>query len=204
MLEKQIGLGNDVTSLLNMLGKEREGTLDRLIPLIYDELRKMAHSLLCHERPNHTLCTVGLVNETYEKFCQQKDLNLGTRREFFSFASQCMRRILVDYARARLSQKRHDGVKAVAFEDANISISETDAKEIYEIDEALSRLEKAFLRGSQVVQYRLFGGLSLDETAEVLDVSKKTIQRDWTAAIAWLRKEVSKDIDTVFAIGDMR
>lgn len=180
----------EVTTWLRKLGDGETGSLDTLVPLIYQEMRRLARSQMRFERSDHTLCTTGLVNEAYLRFHKQHNLQVENRGQFFAFASQCMRRILVDHARAFQASKRGHGEKPLSLEDIDPVLNHQDATEICEIDMALDRLEKVFPRGSEVLQYRLFGGLSLNEVANVMNVSTKTIQRDWIAAIAWLRKEV--------------
>ena len=184
------GSTDEVTTWLQKLSGGEENSLNTLIPLIYQEMRRLARYQLRSERNNHTLCTTALVNEVYLKFQNQHKLKVENRGEFFAFASQCMRRILVDHARAFQAKKRGSGEKPISLDDADPILSHQDASEICEIDMALERLEKIFPRGSEVLQYRLFGGLNMAEIAEIMDVSTKTVQRDWVAAIAWLRKEV--------------
>ena len=153
-------------------------------------MRGLARRRLRSERQAHTLSTTGLVNEAYLKFSQQKQIAVDNRAEFFAFAGECMRRVLVDYARAHRASKRGGGQPGVAFYDIEGLLSDEQAQEVTDVDLALEKLKDIFPRGVEVLQYRLFGGLTLDETALALEVSKKTVQRDWTAAIAWLRNEV--------------
>jgi len=180
----------EITLWLNDLAKGRSEALDELLPMVYQELRGLARRRLRSERHSHTLSTTGLVNEAYLKFSQQKQIAVDNRAEFFAFAGECMRRVLVDYARAHRAGKRGGGQAAVALNDLEGLLSDEQAKEVTDVDLALDKLQDVFPRGVQVLQYRLFGGLTLDETAVALEVSKKTVQRDWTAAIAWLRNEV--------------
>lgn len=180
----------EITLWLNDLARGRSEALDQLLPLVYQELRGLARKRLRSERREHTLSTTGLVNEAYLKFSQQKQISVDNRAEFFAFAGECMRRVLVDYARAHRARKRGSGQAAVSLSDVESLLSDQQAKEVTDVDLALDKLKDVFPRGVEVLQYRLFGGLTLDETALALDVSKKTVQRDWTAAIAWLRNEV--------------
>lgn len=187
----------DITVWLQQIKPGETETLNQVMELVYQELRQLAHSQMRAERQDHTLCTTGLVNEAYLKLVKQTDLTFNSRAEFYAFASVCMRHILVDYARQQRSAKRHEGKKPLSLDpgmEPLDDMNQLQAQEICEIDSALERLEKVFPRGAQVLQYRLFGGLNLTETAEVIDVSSKTVQRDWTSAIAWLRKEVSRPL----------
>ncbi len=180
----------DITTWLSELASSKTQALQQLLPSIYEELRILARSRLRSERESHTLSTTGLVNEAFLKFSQQRQIAVENRAEFFAFASECMRRVLVDYARAHQAAKRNDGNKPLPLHEMEELLSDVEAREVSDIDLALDKLSEAFPRGVQVLQHRLFGGLSLDETALALDISVKTVQRDWTAAIAWLRKEV--------------
>ncbi|MDJ0655227.1 MAG: ECF-type sigma factor [Xanthomonadales bacterium] len=180
----------DITAWLQDLTSGRSEAMEELLPLVYEELRVLARKRLRSERDAHTLSTTGLVNEAYLKFSQQRKFTLESRAEFFGFASECMRRVLVDYARAHRSRKRGSGEQPVPLDQVESLLTDEQAREVTEIDLALDKLNDAFPRGVQVLQHRLFGGLTLEETALALEVSLKTVQRDWTAAIAWLRKEV--------------
>lgn len=186
------GSGQSITQWLRELPARQEGAWEEVAPALYAELRLLAHARLRHERPGHTLSTTGLVHEAYLKLSQQLNLDVNSRAEFFAFASECMRRVLVDYARARQAVKRGGGAVPATFDDA-ILITDAQAKEVTEIDLALNELEQRLPRCALVLQCRLFGGLTLDETASALAVSAKTVQRDWTAAIAWLRSEVGPE-----------
>lgn len=179
-----------VTDLLHRLRDGDDGALERLMPLLYDELHALAQRQLRNERTGHTLNATALVNEAYLKLVQQRALRAEDRAQFLAIAATTMRRLLVDYARAKKRLKRGGGARAVPLDDVLPFLSEPEAEELLALDEALDRLEALNPRGSQVVQYRFFGGLSLEETAEALSVSIKTVQRAWTAARAWLRKEV--------------
>ncbi len=183
-------IDKDITIWLDQLADGRDEAMGQLLPLVYEELRGLARKRLRAERGNHTLSTTGLVNEAYLKFSQQRQIAVQNRAEFFAFAGECMRRVLVDYARAHRAKKRGSGQPAVPFEEIEGLLSDQQAREVTDIDLALNKLSDVFPRGVQVLQYRLFAGLTLDETALALEVSQKTVQRDWTAAIAWLRNEV--------------
>jgi RNA polymerase sigma factor (TIGR02999 family) len=175
------------------LARLREGSpeaLDRLVPLLYDDLRRLARQRLRAEREGHTLDTAALVNEAYLRLIDQRRISAGDRSEFFAAASHTMRRVLVDYARARKRDKRGGGQAPVPLEAVEEFLSERAADETIALDEALARLEAAQPRAARVVELRFFGGLTLDEAAALLGVSSKTVQRDGDAAMAWLRKEV--------------
>ena len=174
---------------------EREsGSLDELVARHYDDLRRLAHRYLRRERSDLTLQTTGLVNEAYLRLATVAGIRPDERTRFFALASTTMRRVLVDQARGRSRRKRGAAPERVPLEDVEWMLTEEEAEELVALDEALSRLEQISPRGGEVVQYRFFAGLSLEETAEVLGVSTKTVQRDWLAARAWLRKEVAKDL----------
>lgn len=166
-----------------------------LIAQHYDELRQIARGLLRRERVGHTLDTSGLVNEAWLRLAAQSGLDEPERPRFFAIAVTTMRRILVDYARTRLRQKRGGGATPVPLEDAEMLLTTEEADHLVVLDEALERLEEVSPRGAEVVRYRFFGGLSLEETGDLLGVSGKTVQRDWLAARAWLRKEVAQALN---------
>jgi RNA polymerase sigma factor (TIGR02999 family) len=168
-----------------------------LIAEHYEELRGLARGLLRRERVGHTLDTAGLVNEAWLRLAAQAGLTAPERARFFAIAVTTMRRILVDHARARLRLKRGAGAESIPLTDAEADalLSTEEADHLVVLDEALERLDRVSPRAAEVVRYRFFGGLSLEETAELLEVSSKTIQRDWLAARAWLRKEVARALD---------
>ncbi len=183
-----------VTQWLQRLHEGDEAALEHLVPLLYDELRGMAQQQLRHERPAHTLNPTALVNEVYIKLVQREQLHATHRTEFLAIAGRTMRRILVDYARAKKRLKRGGGEVPVSLDEADTFLTSQEADEVLALDEALDRLAAMNERASQVIQYRFYSGLTLDETAEVLGVSVKTVQRDWLSARAWLRKEVVADL----------
>ena len=175
------------------LGRLRDGdaaALDELVPLVYDDLRMIARKQLRGERPDHTLVTSDLIGEVYLRLVEQSQLRAEDRPQFFAIAATTMRRILVDYARTRKRLKRGGGVQPIPLEEAERFLSSEEADEVLALDEALDRLAALTPRAAQVVQCRFYSGLTIDETAQALDVSVKTVQRDWVAAQAWLRKEV--------------
>jgi RNA polymerase sigma-70 factor (ECF subfamily) len=180
------------------LARLREGSpeaLDRLVPLLYADLQRLARQRLRSERPGHTLDTAALVNEAYLRLVDQRQIVANDRSEFFAAASRTMRRVLVDYARARNRDKRGGGVAPVPLEAVEEFLSEKAAEETLALDEALQRLEAVQPRVARVVELRFFGGLTLGETAELLGISTKTVQRDGDAAMAWLRKEVRSSLE---------
>lgn len=167
--------------------------MERLVPLLYAELRAIARGRLRNERAHHTLDTTALVHEAYLRLHRQKRLSAEDRTAFLAIAGNTMRRVLIDYARTRKRQKRGGGASSVPLEEVEAFLSDSEAEEMLELHDALTRLEAMNPEGAQVVQHRFFAGLTLEETAQVLGVSSKTIQRRWLAARAWLRKEIAPE-----------
>ena len=166
------------------------------MPLIYEELRHLARRQLNHESPGHTLSATGLVHEVYLRLLQQRQLAAVDRTGFLTIAGSTMRRILVDHARARKRLKRGGPDRAESLEPGAepALLTPLEVEEVLAIDLALDRLAQLNERARQVVECRVFGGLTLEETARVLDLSTKSVQRSWTAARAWLRKEIGGDV----------
>jgi RNA polymerase sigma factor (TIGR02999 family) len=183
-------LPHEVTQLLNAWGSGDQAALEKLMPLIYDELHRLAGRYMAHERPEHTLQTSALVNEAYVRLVDQRDVHWQNRAQFFGIAATSMRRILVSYARRRNRVKRGGGALQVSLDEAAL-LSDERAAEMVALNEALDHLAAVDRRKSQVVELRYFGGLSIEETAEVLKVSPGTVMRDWTLAKAWLRREIT-------------
>jgi RNA polymerase sigma-70 factor (ECF subfamily) len=179
-----------VTQLLIAWGDGDRAAFDQLMPLVYEELRRLAHRYIKRERPNHTLQTSGLVNEAYLRLVDQSQLKLKNRAHFFGIAARLMRQILVDYARKRKYAKRGGDAQRIPFEEILI-VSDERAADIVALDDALKELSEIDPRQSQIVELRFFGGLSIEEAAQVLDVSPGTVMRDWTLAKAWLRMAVT-------------
>jgi RNA polymerase sigma factor (TIGR02999 family) len=181
--------GGEVTSLLkHWSGGDREA-LERLMPLVYDELRKLARAYLRSERPDHTLQPTALVHEAYIRLIDQKNVVWQNRAHFFGIASQMMRRILVDHARRRQAAKR--GAPTFHLSDpAGEPVRERDP-ELLALDRALTDLERLDPRQARVVEMRFFGGLTVEEIAEVAGLSSTTVKREWRTARAWLRREVA-------------
>lgn len=178
-----------VTQLLVAWSEGDQAARDELMPLVYEELRRLAHHYIRRERPGHTLQTSGLVNEAYLRLVDQTNTQWESRAHFFGIAARLMRQILVDYARKQRYAKRGGDARRVAL-DETVIISKKRAAEVVALDEALKSLAEIDVRQSQIVELRFFGGLSIQETAEVLAVSPGTVMRDWTLAKAWLRREL--------------
>ena len=181
----------DVTLLLNQVANGNQDAAAKLIPLVYEELHRVAEHRLRLERPDHTLQPTALVHEAYLKLVAQRDVNWQSRAHFFAVASQLMRRILVDYARGRLRAKRGGKQAKVPLERVFI-LSRDRCDELLALDESLERLAKLDERQSRVVELRFFGGLTVDEAAKVLGVSSKTVKREWSMAKAWLYGELKE------------
>lgn len=182
----------DVTQLLVAWRNGDQDARDELMPLVYQELHRLAHHYMSRERPGHTLQTSALVNEAFMRLVDQTDVQWQNRAHFFGIAAQMMRRILVDYARNRRYAKRGGGAGQVSL-DEELIVSEGRSAEVVALDDALQGLANVDQRKSQVVELRFFGGLSIEETADVLGVSPGTVMRDWTLAKAWLRREMARD-----------
>jgi RNA polymerase sigma factor (TIGR02999 family) len=175
----------DVTSLLNKLTAGDQEAAAQLVPLIYEELRRLAAGRLRHERPDHTLQATALVHEAYVKLAAQRDAKWQNRAQFFGVASQVMRRILVDYARGQQRIRRGGKQQKVSLDDV-LLVSPDRTDEVLSVHESLSRLEKLDARQARIVELRYFGGLTLEEAAEVVGISTKTVMRELNVAKAWL------------------
>jgi RNA polymerase sigma-70 factor, ECF subfamily len=181
-----------ITQLLIEWRDGDETALNRLIPLVYEELRRQAHLYMRRERPGHTLQTTDLVNEAYLRLVDHKGMRWQNRAHFYAVAAQAMRRILVDHARARSYAKRGGGVRQVGLDEA-ADLAQNKAAEMILLDDALRELEAFDLRKSKVVELRYFGGMSVEETAEVLGVSPVTVMREWSTAKGWLLRAMSAE-----------
>jgi RNA polymerase sigma factor (TIGR02999 family) len=177
-----------VTRLLAQWADGDRKAMEDLLPLVYDELRRLASSYLRRENPGHTLQSTALVHEAYLRLVDQ-DVNWQSRAHFFGIAAQMMRRILVDHARAKNAEKRGDGACKVTLEEGLLSTESRDV-DILALDQALTRLAEFDKQQSQIVELRFFGGLSIEDTAEILKVSPATVKRDWAMAKAWLFREM--------------
>ncbi len=180
----------EVTQLLIAWSNGSQDALDRLMPLVYAELRQMAKRYMSRQAPGHTLQTTALIHEAFLKLVDQSEKHFQNRAHFFGVAAQAMRHILVDYARSRRYAKRGGGAAPVPLDEAAV-VSGERAAELVALDDALEALAKVDPRKSRVVEMRYFGGLSVEETAEVLKVSVDTVMRDWRLAKTWLLRELS-------------
>ena len=180
-----------VTQLLRAWGQGEATALEELLPLVHQELRRIARRHMLRERHNHTLQATALVNEVYVKLLGCQKVGWQDRAHFFAISAQLMRRILVDSARARGYQKRGGGIPKVTLDECLIAPQEK-GQDLIVLDDALKTLSAVDPRKSRVVELRVFGGLSVEETAEVLRVSSDTVQRDWKLAKAWLAREMGR------------
>jgi RNA polymerase sigma factor (TIGR02999 family) len=179
-----------VTQLLEQWSRGDDAAVVELTPLVYEELRRLAHHYMEGQRPNHTLQTTALVNEAYLRLADQTNPNWQSRAHFFAVAGRAMRQIVVDYARSYQSQKRGGGAFKIELDEAAI-LSPEQSKEIVYLHEALERLAALDSRKAQVVELKYFGGLNYDEMAEVLKISRVTVRRDWEFAKVWLYTELN-------------
>lgn len=182
---------DNVTRLLLEWGDGNQQALEALVPLIYKELRNLAHNFLYRERPGHTLQTTALVHEAYLKLIDQNDARWQNRAHFFAIAAQAMRRILIDSARKHAAAKRGGPQEELSLDEVADIALEPDSN-LLKLDEALNELAKIDPRQSRIVELRYFGGLTIEETAEVISVSPATVKREWMMARAWLHQEISE------------
>src|SRR4051812_19211842 len=181
-----------VTQLLIDWSRGDQAALDSLMPLVYQELRRLAHCFMRRERVGHTLQTTALINEAYLRLVEQQHVQWKNRAHFFAISAQLMRRILVDHARSHLYAKRGGGAHKVSLEGAAV-VAQEQAADLIALDDALGSLAAIDERKSRVVELRFFGGLSVEETAEALKISPRTVMREWSMAKAWLYKTVTSD-----------
>jgi RNA polymerase sigma factor (TIGR02999 family) len=181
----------EITGLLLDWGKGDKAALDRVIPLVYQELRRLAHRQMRRERAGDTLQTTALINEAYLRLVDYTRVRPRDRSHFFAIAAQAMRRILIERARSRSASKRGSGAQKVSLEEA-VEVSNQRAADLVALDEALTNLAVIDPRKAQIVELKYFGGMTIEETAEVLEVSTPTVERDWHMAKIWLHREVSK------------
>ncbi len=181
----------EVTLLLAALSRGENDAGAKLIPFVYDELRRLAGNYMRRERADHTLQATALVHEAYLKLVEQRSVNWQSRAHFFGVAAQLMRRILIDHARGRSRQKRGGEQHKVSLEEATV-FSEQQADELLAVDDCLNRLAKIDPRQARIVEMRFFGGLSVEESAEALGISPKTVKRDWSVAKAWLYADLKE------------
>ena len=181
-----------VTDLLVHWSEGDQEALNKLIPLVYDELHKLASRYLRRERRDHTLQTTAVVHEAYLKLVNQRDANFENRLHFFAVAAQIMRRILVDYARRHHASKRGGDLYKLSLDEALVT-SEEKGADLLALDEALDRLAAIDPRQSRVVELRVFAGLTLEETAQALNISPSTVRREWSMAKAWLHRQIKNN-----------
>ena len=182
----------NVTALLKDWGDGDPQAFEELLPLVYNELRRRAAAYLRRERPNHTLQATALVNEAYLRLIDQRLVGWKNRGHFFAIAAQAMRRILVDHAKARHRNKRGGSAEDLPLEEALIGPDSNDSIDIIALDEAMSRLAEMDAQQAKLVELRYFVGLSLEEAADVLNISRSTATREWTIAKAWLFRELTR------------
>jgi len=182
---------SQVTKLLQGWRAGDRNAWDALVPLVYDELRRLAHHHLRNERPDHTLQSTALVHEAYFRLIGQDLPEWESRAHFFAIAAQLMRQILVDYARRHRASKRGSGVCLLTLDDA-VALPQRKDLDVVALDDALNTLAGIDPRQSRVVELRFFAGLSLEEISGVMGIATATVQRDWTAARAWLHREISR------------
>jgi RNA polymerase sigma-70 factor (ECF subfamily) len=179
-----------VTQLLDELSRGNREAMAALMPLVYNELHKLARHHLGRERPDHTLQPTALVHEAYVRLVGQDRIHWQGRVQFYGVASQLMRRILIDYARGRCAEKRGGPIRKLSLDD--VIVSSEQAVELIALDDALSALAVVDPQQSRIVELRYFGGLTIEQTAKVLDISPATVKRDWNVAKAWLHREIEK------------
>ena len=179
--------------MLQEWGGGDRAALEELMPLVYDELHKQAARYLRRERAGHTLQTTALIHEAFLKLVGQREANWESRNHFFAIASQAMRRILIDHARAKHQEKRGGGNVALALDEVEpVSEGSDERVDLLALDQALNRLARIDQQQVRIVELRYFGGLSIEETAAALNVSRATVVRDWSVAKTWLRRELSR------------
>jgi len=181
----------DVTRLLQAWGAGDEAALDELLPLVYDEIHRLAHCYMATERPGHLLQTTGLVNELYLRLVDVSDIDWHDRYHFYALCARLMRRILVDFARSRDFQKRGGSAIRVDLDQA-ADVSTGVVPELIAVDEALAKLAAVDARKGDIVELRFFGGFTVSETANVLGLSEETVMRDWRMAKSWLLRELNE------------
>jgi RNA polymerase sigma factor (TIGR02999 family) len=182
---------SNVTSILSKIELGDQHAAEQLLPLVYDELRKLAAGHMANEAPGHTLDATGLVHEAYLKLVEQSRVSWQNREHFFAISANLMRQILVNYANARLRKKRGGSAEILGLDETILVVAKTTEVDLLGLDEALTRLGEMDKQQEQIVEMRYFSGLTIEETAEVLGVSPATIKRDWRMTKAWLYRELS-------------
>ena len=181
----------EVTRLLAEIKSGNRQAEADLIPLVYDELRRLAHHYMQSERPDHTLQATAVVHEAYLRLVKQRNVTWESKAHFFAVAASLMRRILCDYARRHSRRKRGGDQEAVPLDEAPV-FSQEKSEEMIDVDRALTRLAEVDPRQGQIVELLFFAGFTVEETAEVLDISPRTVKRDWSVARVWLHREIAK------------
>ena len=182
----------NITRMLRQWSDGNREVLEELMPLVYDELHRQAARFLSRERKDHTLQTTALIHETYLKLIDQREVSWESRTHFFAIAANLMRRILVDYARAKQREKRGGDYLILPLEEAEPVVGKEKSIDLMALDEALTRLEKIDKRQARIVELRYFGDLTLEETAKALGISRTTVADDWAMAKAWLHRELTR------------
>lgn len=182
----------DVTQLLVSWSMGNQAALEELMPLVYGELRRLASAYLRRERPDHTLQSTALVNEAFLKLVNQRDVEWRSRAHFYGIAAQMIRRILVDYARSHHAEKRGSGAVKLALDEAMAVPHQNTDLNLVDLNDALEQLAQMDPRQNRIVELRFFAGLSIEETAEVMQLSPATVKREWNSARAWLFRELSR------------
>ena len=180
----------EITQLLADWGKGNRSALEKLLPLVHAELRQIARRQISHERPGHTLQATALINEAYLKLLGQEGFEWHNRAHFFAVCAQIMRHILIDHARAHARDKRGGGAIKVSLNDADAAVAGEKADQLIALEEALRFLERVDPQKGRIVELRYFGGLSIEETAEVLNISPRTVRREWQRSKAWLYRMI--------------
>ncbi len=184
---------SEISEILRASNDRDEDTINRILPLVYDELRRQAHQFLRRERQDHTLQTTALIHEAYIKLTQQRNTLWQNREHFFAISAKLMRRVLIDYAKTRQRAKRGGNATHVPLDDV-ILVAKDDCRiNMLAMDEALERLAKMDEQQCRIVEMRYFAGMSIDEIADVLQISAATVSRDWNMAKAWLRLELARN-----------
>ncbi len=182
----------DITEMLREWSDGKRDALDRILPLVYDELHRQASRYLRRERSDHTLQTTALINEAYLKLVDQRNVQWESRTHFFAIAAQAMRRILVDYARTKDRSKRGGGAAKLPLDEATLVAVDDQTVDLLTLDEALTRFGAMDPEKARIVELRYFSGLSVEETAAAMGISAKTVERHWTMARAWLHRELKR------------
>jgi RNA polymerase sigma factor (TIGR02999 family) len=183
----------EVTLALRSASGGDRSKLAAIMPLVYDELKAIGRRLMAAENASHTLQTTALVNEAYFRLCDARNLDATSRNEFFAIAANVMRRVLIDHARTKKRDKRGGGMRKLTMSGVDVA-TEENTLDMIALDEALDRLAVLSPRAAKVVELRFFGGLSVQESADVLTISARTVNDDWVTARAWLRREMSEDL----------